>query len=79
MDSLSAKYGKLLAFCKSLPATPTAVREGKAEALMKGSLHTDELIILTSRADSVTTRLASCGIAALVATARRESASKAKV
>jgi len=36
-------------------------------------------IILTSRADSVTTRLASCGIAALVANARRESASKAVV
>jgi len=34
-------------------------------------------IILTSRADSVTTRLASCGIAALVANARRENASKA--
>ncbi|HEY2816873.1 MAG TPA: phosphate acetyltransferase [Casimicrobiaceae bacterium] len=34
-------------------------------------------IILTSRADSVTTRLASCGIAALVAHARREAASKA--
>ncbi len=34
-------------------------------------------IILTSRADSVMTRLASCGIAALVAQARREAASKA--
>ncbi|MFO1325342.1 MAG: phosphate acetyltransferase [Burkholderiales bacterium] len=34
-------------------------------------------IILTSRADSVTTRLASCGIAALVAQARREAAQKA--
>jgi len=34
-------------------------------------------IILTSRADSVTTRLASCGIASLVAYARRESAKKA--
>jgi len=34
-------------------------------------------IILTSRADSVTTRLASCGIAALVANARRESAQRA--
>ena len=34
-------------------------------------------IILTSRADSVTTRLASCGIAALVANARREAATKA--
>jgi phosphate acetyltransferase len=34
-------------------------------------------IILTSRADSVTTRLASCGIAALVAHARRETATKA--
>jgi phosphate acetyltransferase len=34
-------------------------------------------IILTSRADSVTTRLASCGIAALVANARREAAQKA--
>jgi phosphate acetyltransferase len=34
-------------------------------------------IILTSRADSVTTRLASCGIAALVAYARREAATKA--
>jgi phosphate acetyltransferase len=34
-------------------------------------------IILTSRADSVTTRLASCGIAALVANARRETAKKA--
>jgi phosphate acetyltransferase len=34
-------------------------------------------IILTSRADSVTTRLASCGIAALVAHARREAAAKA--
>ena len=34
-------------------------------------------IILTSRADSLTTRLASCGIAALVAQARREAASKA--
>jgi phosphate acetyltransferase len=34
-------------------------------------------IILTSRADSVTTRLASCAVAALVAQARREQASKA--
>jgi len=34
-------------------------------------------IILTSRADSLTTRLASCGIAALVAQARREAAGKA--
>jgi phosphate acetyltransferase len=34
-------------------------------------------IILTSRADSVTTRLASCGVAALVAHARRENAKKA--
>ena len=34
-------------------------------------------IILTSRADSVMTRLASCGIAALVANARRETATKA--
>jgi phosphate acetyltransferase len=34
-------------------------------------------IILTSRADSLTTRLASCGIAALVANARRETAQKA--
>jgi phosphate acetyltransferase len=34
-------------------------------------------IILTSRADSVMTRLASCGVAALVAHARREAASKA--
>jgi phosphate acetyltransferase len=34
-------------------------------------------IILTSRADSVMTRLASCGIAALVAHARREAANKA--
>ena len=34
-------------------------------------------VILTSRADSLTTRLASCGIAALVAQARRESAAKA--
>ncbi|MEH6872790.1 MAG: phosphate acetyltransferase [Candidatus Competibacter sp.] len=34
-------------------------------------------IILTSRADSVTTRLASCAVAALVAQARRESAGKA--
>jgi len=33
-------------------------------------------IILTSRADSLTTRLASCGIAALVAQARREAATK---
>jgi phosphate acetyltransferase len=33
-------------------------------------------IILTSRADSVTTRLASCAVAALVATARREKAGK---
>lgn len=34
-------------------------------------------IILTSRADSVMTRLASCAVAALVAKARRESAEKA--
>ena len=34
-------------------------------------------IILTSRADAVTTRLASCGIAVLVAQARREAATKA--
>ncbi|MDS4022838.1 MAG: phosphate acetyltransferase [Candidatus Competibacter sp.] len=34
-------------------------------------------IILTSRADSVTTRLASCAVAALVAQARRQSAGKA--
>jgi phosphate acetyltransferase len=33
-------------------------------------------VILTSRADSVMTRLASCGIAALVAHARRETANK---
>src|SRR4029077_12637509 len=33
-------------------------------------------IILTSRADSVTTRLASCAIAALVAQSRRESGTK---
>ena len=33
-------------------------------------------IILTSRADSVMTRLASCGIAALVAQARREAGTK---
>ncbi|HRF44770.1 MAG TPA: phosphate acetyltransferase [Candidatus Competibacteraceae bacterium] len=36
-------------------------------------------IILTSRADSVMTRLASCAVAALVAQARRESTSKAVV
>jgi phosphate acetyltransferase len=34
-------------------------------------------IILTSRADSVMARLASCGIASLVAAARRETSSKA--
>ena len=34
-------------------------------------------VILTSRADSVMTRLASCGIAALVAQARREASGKA--
>ncbi len=34
-------------------------------------------IILTSRADSLTTRLASCAVAALVAAARRDSAAKA--
>jgi phosphate acetyltransferase len=34
-------------------------------------------IMLTSRADSVTTRLASCAVAALVAQARREAPSKA--
>ena len=34
-------------------------------------------IILTSRADSVTTRLASCAVAALVAQARREAAERA--
>ena len=34
-------------------------------------------IILTSRADSVMTRLASCGVAVLVAHARREAANKA--
>jgi phosphate acetyltransferase len=34
-------------------------------------------IILTSRADSVTTRLASCAVASLIAEARRESAQKA--
>jgi phosphate acetyltransferase len=36
-------------------------------------------VILTSRADSVMTRLASCGIAALVAQARREATSKVVV
>jgi phosphate acetyltransferase len=36
-------------------------------------------IILTSRADSVMTRLASCAVAALVAQARRENASKGVV
>ena len=36
-------------------------------------------VILTSRADSVTTRLASCAVAALVAQARREAAGKAVV
>ena len=34
-------------------------------------------IILTSRADSVMTRLASCAVAALVASVRRENAGKA--
>jgi len=36
-------------------------------------------IVLTSRADSLTTRLASCAVAALVAEARREKASRAVV
>ncbi len=36
-------------------------------------------IILTSRADSVTTRLASCAVAALVANARREALSRTVV
>jgi phosphate acetyltransferase len=36
-------------------------------------------VILTSRADSVTTRLASCAVAALVAQSRREAAAKAVV
>ena len=36
-------------------------------------------IMLTSRADSVTTRLASCAVAALVAQSRRESPSKAVI
>jgi phosphotransacetylase len=89
-------------------------REGKAELLMKGSLHTDELmsavvsretglrnmlakslsfladadaagivlgarvpIILTSRADSVLTRLASCAVSVLAAKARREALTQA--
>jgi len=71
------------------------IREGRAEVLMKGSLHTDELlsavvardgglrtgrrishvfimpIILTSRADSVRSRIASGAVANLVAHARR--------
>jgi phosphate acetyltransferase len=34
-------------------------------------------IILTSRADSVMTRLASCAVAALVAKARRDASTKA--
>jgi phosphate acetyltransferase len=34
-------------------------------------------VILTSRADSVLTRLASCAVASLVAAARQERASKA--
>jgi len=34
-------------------------------------------IILTSRADSVMTRLASCAVAVLVAKARREAGAKA--
>jgi phosphate acetyltransferase len=34
-------------------------------------------VILTSRADSVMARLASCAVAALVAQARRDSAAKA--
>jgi phosphate acetyltransferase len=34
-------------------------------------------IVLTSRADSVSTRLASCAVAVLVAKARREDAQKA--
>src|SRR5262249_10162232 len=36
-------------------------------------------VILTSRADSATTRLASCAVAALIASSRRESPSKAVV
>jgi len=36
-------------------------------------------IILTSRADSVTTRLASCAVASLVAKARREALSRTVV
>jgi phosphate acetyltransferase len=36
-------------------------------------------IILTSRADSVTTRLASCAVAALVAQARRDNLNQAVV
>ncbi len=34
-------------------------------------------IILTSRADSITTRLASCAVGALIVQARRENANKA--
>jgi phosphate acetyltransferase len=46
------------------------VGQGRAELLMKGSLHTDEF--LTSRADSVRSRIASCAIATLAAHARRK-------
>jgi hypothetical protein len=50
-----------------------------AEIQIVKQVHKHEAIILTSRADSVTTRLGSCAVAALVANARRENPAEAVV
>ena len=82
----TGKYERLLARCEGLAPVPTAVAhpceatalEGAVEAAQKGLIApllvgpaAKVPVILTSRADSVRSRIASCVVAKLVAHARR--------
>jgi phosphate acetyltransferase len=50
------------------------VREGRAELLMQGSLHSDELLgaVVARDAESVRSHIANCAVAMLAAHARRK-------
>ncbi len=87
MTAKHEKYQRLIDACKSLLPMPTAVvhpcdqssLEGMREATRLGVIASilvgprARIESLTSRADSLMTRLASCAVAAMVAKARRES------
>jgi hypothetical protein len=76
MERKHEKYERLIARCTSLAPARAAVAHPCDESSLRAARVP---IILTSRADSVMTRPASCAVAALVANARRANVAKAVV